>query len=74
MFCIVAYLLNKRVDLKIKFEEVILKHIQLINQIESGLVLNRICMMLYFSGEFLFLDDEDTFKTLLFVLFKCINP
>ena len=72
--CIVNYAVGRRRDLCKIIEAMLVTHLNSLYTNGTGLIKNRVCMVIQYYCQFLFPEEEQAFKSLLLVILNCCNP
>lgn len=72
--CIVSFSAGKRRDLAKMIENLLLTHLNSLYMSGTGLIKNRLCMLIHYYCEFIFVEDDTAFHSLLLVVLNCANP
>jgi hypothetical protein len=72
--CVVSYAAGKRSDLKKNIENLFRNHLNSLYTNGTGIIKNRLCMLVHYYCEYIFIEDENAFRSLLFIILNCCSP
>lgn len=72
--CILSYAITHRKDLLTLVEKLLATHFDKFEATTSGLIQNRLLMMLYFYAELIFEENMEMYSKLINFLYKHLNP
>ena len=72
--CIVSYFAGRRRDLVRIVEHLMGAHLNLLYTNGTGLIKNRLCMLIQYYCEYVFVEDNVAFHGLLLVILNCASP
>lgn len=73
-FCIVSFMVVKRPDLVKEMEKFLTELLDSLFFSGTGLIKNRLCMVVHYYCEHIFQDEEESFKALLLVVLDFCDP
>lgn len=73
-FCIVSFMVVKRADLTKEIEKFLFELLNNLFVNGTGLIKNRLCMLIHYYCEYIFQDEEESFKSLLLVVLSSCDP
>ena len=72
--CIVSYTAGKRKDLVSTIEVLFTTHLNTLYTNGTGIIKNRLCMLIHYYSEYIFITENDSFRSLVLIVLKSCNP
>ncbi|OMJ89162.1 hypothetical protein SteCoe_8706 [Stentor coeruleus] len=72
--CVVSYIVAKRKDLLNAVEKIFTTFSNTLYTNGTYIIKNRLCMLIHYFAEYVFLEEDDIFKNLLLIVLNCSDP